>query len=261
MIELFPSRTVALVVFDVSIYWYGILYVMAFWIAWYLLPRLQRYRRLALSREQWTYLAAWGAAGVIIGGRIGYALFYEPSYFISHPLDIFMLRQGGMSSHGGFLGVLFTLWYASRRLGVSLLAVTDVVVVPAAIGLALGRLGNFINQELYGTLTTMPWGISVPEVEGQRHSAQLYAFAKDCLIAFIGWAHVRHAAQQRIPGSTTAIFLIVYSLLRLAVEFVRVQEWPLVFGLSRGQLYTIPLFMAGVVLWIKVSRRATEATG
>lgn len=254
MVEFLPSRTVAVSILGMSIYWYGLLYVLAFWLTWSLLPRLQKYRGLSLSREQWTYIAAWGAAGVIVGGRLGYALLYEPAYFASHPFDLFVLRGGGMSSHGGFIGVWLALWYAGRQLRVPLLALTDIIVIPAAIGLALGRLGNFVNQELYGTPTALPWGVSIPAVEGRRHPTQLYAMAKNCLIALVCWPQLRKAAHRPLAGSTTALFLIMYSVLRFSVEFVRVQEWPLVFGLTRGQLYTIPLFIVGFLLWVKIRK-------
>lgn len=136
MIELFPSREVALGLWGFELRWYGLLYVVAFVVAWKLLPHLGRYRNLKLSRDDWLYFMAWGAIGVVVGGRLGYVWLYEPLYYLEHPADVVALWQGGMSAHGGFVGVALALWYASRRLQIGWLAAVDVLVVPAALGLA-----------------------------------------------------------------------------------------------------------------------------
>src|SRR5690349_11110510 len=149
MVELFPSREVVMMIGDWQIRWYGVMYVVAFWLAWWWLPRLAKSRNLNFSKEDWAYIVTLGAAGVLVGGRLGYAVFYMPAFFAAHPGQIIALWNGGMSSHGGFMGVAVALWYAARRLKIDPLALADVVVVPVALGLALGRVGNFINQELY----------------------------------------------------------------------------------------------------------------
>ncbi|MSR86909.1 prolipoprotein diacylglyceryl transferase [Candidatus Peribacteria bacterium] len=251
MIHLFPSRPVAIDLFGFQIHWYGLLYLLGFLIAAWVLPRLQRYRDLALTRDTWMSLLSWSVIGVIIGGRLGFVLFYEPTYFSVDPLKIFAVWEGGMSFHGGLIGVVLVLSLFCRKHSISLLALADVIIVPVAIGLALGRLGNFINQELYGTVTTLPWGMMFPGADGLRHPIQLYAIGKDLLIATICFWHLRiTTGNLRRVGCTAAAFLILYGVGRFLLEFIRQQQYPLsdIFGifLTRGQLLTLPLIVVGV---------------
>src|SRR3989344_3387466 len=252
MISFFPSRAVFLEILGFNVHWYGIMYLLAFLLALLLLPRLQKERGLHLSRDQWASIVSISILGVIIGGRLGYVLFYEPLYFLTHPLEIIAVWNGGMSSHGGFLGVCLALMFYCRRHTIDIRLLADIAVVPVAIGLAFGRFGNFINQELYGIITTMPWGIEIPGVEGLRHPTQIYAVLKDLLIAGAAYWHL-HAVRPMKPGRTFALFLILYGILRFVVEFLRDQTHPLVdlmvLELSYGQLLTIPLLMVGIALW------------
>lgn len=251
MIQLFPSRQVALELFGFGIHWYGLLYFAAFVIAWFLLPRLQKYRGLQYSSEDWSNILSWAVVGVIVGGRLGYVLFYNPVYFLQHPLEIFAVWQGGMSSHGGFIGVALALAWIMRTRITDLLLVADVIVVPIAIGLALGRIGNFINQELYGTVTSVPWAIAIPGVEGLRHPTQIYAVIKDLFIAGVCFWYLQR--KPVIPGRTLALFLMLYSVLRFIVEFFRDQHG-IYYGLfSEGQILTIPLMAVGVALWLRTA--------
>lgn len=257
MLMLFPSRAVAVSLFGFAVHWYGILYVVAFLLAYLLLPRLQKERGLLLSREEWSRVLTAGILGVLIGGRIGYVLFYHPLYFAQHPLEILAVWKGGMSSHGGFLGVGAALLISTRRHALSLSALLDLAVIPAALGLALGRVGNFINLELYGTATALPWGMTIPGVEGMRHPVQLYAVVKDLFIAAVCFWHVRHSRLLQ-SGGTFALFLVLYGFLRFLVEFVREPDFPPLsfgyFSLSRGQLYSLPLLLIGIWLWIRWKR-------
>lgn len=258
MIAVFPSRAVALDLWGFSIHWYGLLYLAAFVVAWVLLPRLQRLRGLALSSDEWSTLLSAGVLGVIVGGRLGFVLFYEPAYYLAHPLSILQVWNGGMSSHGGFLGVAVALLLALRRRPADdLLRLADVIAVPAALGLLLGRLGNFINLELYGTVTALPWGMAIPGIEGLRHPTQLYAMGKDAAIALLCLWHLR--AVRARPGETFALFLVLYGVLRAFVEHFREQQYAgLHLGewmLTRGQLLTLPIVAAGVLLWLWVRRR------
>jgi phosphatidylglycerol:prolipoprotein diacylglycerol transferase len=252
MITLFPSRPVAIEVFGFGIHWYGLLYLCSFLVAWWLLPRLQARRGLTLSAEAWSNLLSAAVLGVVVGGRLGYVLFYEPT-LLRTPLAVLAVWHGGMSFHGGLLGVVIALlvsWWG--RSWFDLLRLADVVVVPVAIGLALGRLGNFINQELYGPVTTLPWAVAIPGVEGLRHPTPLYACLKDLLIAASCFVALR---QSRAVGVPFGLFLCLYGVLRFSIEWLRVQSVPptLVAGvaLTRGQLLTIPVFVAGclVLLW------------
>jgi phosphatidylglycerol---prolipoprotein diacylglyceryl transferase len=252
MIEFFPSRTVAVIIGNFPVHWYGLLYFAAFIIAWFLLPRLQKYRNLSLSADEWSRLISWAVIGVIAGGRLGYVLFYDPLYYLSNPLEIFAVWKGGMASHGGFIGVTFTMLWATRDRKNDRRSISDVVIVPVAIGLALGRLGNFINQELYGTITSFPWGMEFPGAEGLRHPVQIYAMMKDLFIAAMCFVHLR--SRPFIAGRTFALFLMLYGVLRFLTEFVREQNGEIYAGLSEGQWLTIPVFIVGVILWLRAKK-------
>lgn len=219
---LFPSRTVAITLLGYSIHWYGVMYALAFWLAYILLPK----------RDHYTWLIIYAALGVLLGGRIGYALFYRPEYFFDYPLQLFAIWHGGMSSHGGFIGVALAIWIWSRKYAVPYLAVLDLVTVPAALGLALGRLGNFINQEIYS-----------------GHDA-FWDIAAMAAIAGICYAMLRRRKAGVYAGTVIAVFLMLYSISRFFLETIRVQEWPYAWGLTRGQLLTIPLLVTGMVLFL-----------
>lgn len=252
MVDFFPAREVLLALFGLEIRWYGALYVAGFVLAYFLLPRLQKYRGLTLTRDEWNELLIWAMAGVLIGGRLGYVLFYEPLVYLAHPAQIIAIWNGGMSSHGGFIGVGVAWWYASRKLKVDVLRLLDVATVPVALGLALGRVGNFINQELY-----------------TNHA---YPITKDVLIAAVSYvslhasADYKHTLRQRRtfdwfvrPGSATIVFLLAYSVLRFLTEYVRIQQWPSVWGLTRGQILTVLLLFIGV--WVVHNLQRASAKG
>ncbi len=234
-----------------AIRWYGVMYAVAFWLAWAVLPYLGRKRAIPLSRDQWTSIIARGALGVLIGGRLGYVCLYDPEYFLVNPLEIFKIWHGGMSSHGGFIGAALGVWWAVRnfsplykgeREGVSILAIADVISIPAAIGLALGRIGNITNRE-FGMY---PWYEAFADI----------CIAVICYLSFRPPSRNLRERGSRIksgmttPGSIFALFLILYSIGRFLLEYLRPQEWSYVYGLTRGQAYTIPLLLAGVLLWI-----------
>ncbi len=250
----FPSREVALSIGPLAIHWYGIMYLLGFVIGIFLLPRLQRYRGLALTQKQQESLVMFIAIGVIVGGRLGEVLLWDSSYYVSHPLKIIAVWEGGMSAHGGFLGVtILLLWFCYRE-KISLWRLADVIVIPVAIGLALGRVGNFINQELYGTVTTLPWGMHFDGVEGLRHPVQLYAVAKDLFIASVCAWFLTHS-EGKNPGINAGIFLVLYGILRFLLEYVRDQTGypPYHIGsivITQGQALTIPIFVAGIVIVI-----------
>ncbi len=252
MISFFPSRTVVFTLGPLTIHWYGIMYLLGFLLGMWLLPRLQKYRDLPLTASMRETLVMAVFFGVLIGGRLGFVLFYGGSDYVLHPLEIFAVWHGGMSSHGGFIGVALGLLWFSHRFKIDVLAITDIVVVPVAIGLALGRVGNFINGELYGTVTTLPWGMTFPGADGLRHPTQLYAVLKDLLIAVVCFLHLRSTPGSR-SGRSTALFLMMYAVLRFAVEMLRDQPYGYLGSgsllLSRGQILTLPLFVVGVGLW------------
>lgn len=257
MIEFFPSRRVALDILGFSIHWYGLLYLLAFLVAYWSLPRLQHYRNVQITKEEWSNVLTAAIVGVLVGGRLGYVFFYAPELF-AHPMEIIKVWHGGMSSHGGFLGVGIAVGWCLRRKNLPILAIADVVVVPVAIGLALGRLGNFINLELYGTVTSLPWAMDIQGIEGARHPLQLYGIGKNLLIAFICLMHIRSTS---VAGRTFGVFLMLYGFLRFLLEYIREQSYDVlslgVVDLSRGQLLTIPLFVAGLLLWKYAAKKGS----
>ena len=251
MIEIFPSREVALSVLHFHIHWYGLLYLLSFVVAYYTLPRLAKYRDIHITSDDWASILSWAVVGVIVGGRLGYVFLYEPRYFFSSPLDIFAVWKGGMASHGGFAGVILFLSYALWQRNISIRKVADIAVIPAALGLALGRFGNFINLELYGTVTSVPWGMEFPGAEGLRHPLPLYSVMQNIVIAGVCyWYLLRKPAQY---GRTFALFIMLYSVCRYLLEYIREQTHSsfefAIFTFTRGQLYTVPLFIVGLILW------------
>lgn len=257
MVEFFPSRAVAMTIGTLTVYWYGLLYVAAFGVGWWLIPSLARARALTLTRAQRLHLLTWVAVAVVVGGRLGYAGLYEPTLLFD-PGRLVRVSSGGMASHGGFVAVSLALVWWARRERISLMALADVVVIPVALGLTLGRLGNFINQELYGTLSALPWAIAVTGVEGLRHPVQLYAVGKDILLAAIGWWGIQRRLR---PGLVAGQFLVGYGLLRFLIEYVRAQEVSLIhlgaLAFTRGQIYTLGVLALGLLV-LAMSRRAVN---
>ena len=251
MIAIFPERAVALSIGSFALHWYGLLYLAGFLVAYALLPRLQAYRSISFTKEQWASVLSAALIGVIVGGRLGYVLLYSSAWYVQNPFEVFAVWKGGMASHGGMLGVLIAGCYAARKHNVSLLHLADVSVVVIAIGLALGRIGNFVNYELYGTVTNVPWAWEIPDVEGLRHPTPLYAMMKNLSIAALCFWHVRR--QPFVAGRTVAMFFVLYGVFRFIVEFVRVPTHDiLVFGsaeLSRGQVYSVPVIVMGLLLF------------
>ncbi|MEK7556636.1 MAG: prolipoprotein diacylglyceryl transferase [Patescibacteria group bacterium] len=264
MIALFPSREVVLEVGVLMVRWYGLLWVLSFALAAYLLPRLSKYRELKLTHEDWRIVLAAGITGAVIGGRLGYILLYEPGYFVERPAEIFAIWDGGMASHGGFVGVGAALWWAAKKFKIDVLSLLDVIVVPVALGLAVGRIGNFINQELFSP-PALAWFAVIKNLV-VAGVCWWYLVRTSPTLKQSGFSFVRRGTsplegevgRQRpdeVSGQVFSLFLILYGLLRFLVEFVRVQEFPGTFGFTRGQLFTLPLAAAGVLLWIWLGQK------
>lgn len=237
-----------------AVHWYGIMYLLGFAAAWLLAIFQARRQWSPVEPDQVEDLIFHGAVGVIVGGRLGYVLFYNMPQFLANPLWLFHIRDGGMSFHGGLIGVAAALALFAHRRRLPYLAVADFVAPLAPIGLGLGRLGNFIGQELWGRPTDGPWGMIFPrDPEGlARHPSQLYEFALEgvALFALLFWLGRR----RRAPGFLSALFLLGYSLARMAVEFVREPDSHIGFDLfgwiSRGQILCLPMLMLGLwLLW------------
>lgn len=193
----------------------------------------------------------YGALGVILGGRIGYILFYQLGSFMQHPLDIFKIWQGGMSFHGGFLGVLIAMYFFNKKHNQPWLKIMDFVAPLVPIGLGAGRMGNFINGELWGRATNSSFGMIFPQVDNiARHPSQLYEFALEGIVFFcILWWFSR---KQRPTGAISALFLIGYGSFRFLVEFTRQPDEHLgllQLGFSMGQWLSLPMILIGVWMW------------
>lgn len=193
----------------------------------------------------------YGALGVVLGGRIGYVLFYQSAYFLQNPLQVFAVWQGGMSFHGGFLGVLVAMFFFAKKYGQNWLALMDFIAPLVPIGLATGRLGNFINGELWGRPTMSDWGMIFPQVDAlARHPSQLYEFSLEGVLMFVLlWFY---SSKARASGSVSALFLLSYGCFRFLVEYTREPDANLgllSFGLSMGQWLSVPMILAALLLW------------
>ena len=245
-----------------SVRWYGLMYLTGF-ILFVVLGRLRARQRMLTGWRTTDVddMLFYGVFGVILGGRLGYVLFYKPEYYFAHPLEIFQLWQGGMSFHGGFLGVLVAMWVFARRRGKRWLDVMDFVAPLCPLGLAAGRLGNFINGELVGRVTDVPWAMVFPQVDNQpRHPSQLYEFGLEGVLLFvILWTY---AARPRPMGAVSGLFLMGYGIFRFMVEFTRAPDsflGLLAAGLSMGQWLSLPMIAAGAVLMLWAYARAGKA--
>ncbi len=253
---------VAISLGPLKIHWYGIMYLVAFGAAWWL-GRLRARRSPDWNDEQISDLIFYGALGVVLGGRIGYTLFYNFGHFISDPVSIFRIWEGGMSFHGGLLGVLVAMWLFGRKYQHGFFELTDFVAPLVPIGLAAGRLGNFINGELWGQPTTLPWGMVFPGAGPlPRHPSQLYEMFLEGIVLFIiVWVY---SARPRPRMAVSGVFALGYGVFRFAVEFVRQPDEHLGFiafsWLTQGQLLSLPLIITGIVLLWLAYRRQPAAT-
>lgn len=251
---------IALQIGPVAIHWYGIMYLLAFLSGWGLLCLRAKQNKAPnqLTVAQVGDLVTYAALGVIIGGRIGYMLFYDLPNLIHHPLSLLQIWQGGMSFHGGLLGVLLALWLFGRRHQLAFLALTDFIAPVVPIGLGLGRLGNFINGELWGRVSDVPWSMVFP-LGGPlpRHPSELYECLLEGVVLFVAlWCY---SNKPRPLGAISGWFAIGYSVARIFVEFFRVpdpQYGYLAFGwLTMGQVLSLPLLCVGIALVLTARSR------
>ena len=233
-----------------AVRWYGLMYLVGFAAAWWLGVRRIGQDRSPISRKQFDDLIFFAVLGVIIGGRLGYVLFYKPGHYAASPLEIFAIWQGGMSFHGGMLGVIAAMWIYTRRHGLDFLRLMDFIAPLCPLGIAAGRLGNFINGELYGRVTDLPWGMVFRHAgDAPRHPSQLYQFALEglALFALLWW----FSSKPRPRGQVSALFLVGYGVLRFIAEFGREPDaflGLLAFGLTMGQWLCLPMIAAGLAL-------------
>lgn len=235
-------------------HWYGMMYLISFIAGYFMLQHVCHLREYPLKREDVGDLLFYSVIGVVMGGRIGYTLFYHPAYYLKNPLEILYVWEGGMSFHGGLIGVITILvWFAIKR-NIHLLQLGDLTVAAVPIGLGLGRLGNFINGELWGRQTDHPWGMVFPAAGLEsRHPSQLYeAFLEGLVLLVIIYLLHRFGVRRGLP---TFVFLLGYGIARFTVEFVREPDAHLGFlwgGATMGQLLSLPMIIAGGVglMWL-----------
>lgn len=236
-----------------GIRYYGLAYLAGFLAAGLLLRQYHRTGRSPLDTNGIFDLMTVLIAGVIIGGRLGYFLLYQPESFLHDPLILVRVWEGGMASHGGFAGVVVALWWFTRRRKPGLLPTADLIVTVAPLGLFFGRMANFINGELWGKVASVPWAVIFKNTGGgnlPRHPSQLYEAGLEglLLLAFMQWRFWRSGAARRQPGRISGEFLIAYALLRAFGELFREPDAGLILGLSRGTFYSIFLIFAGAAL-------------
>ena len=254
---------IAIAVGPLAVRWYGLMYLLAFLQFWWL-GRRRIQAALPSATRPWTLpelddLIFYGVLGVILGGRLGEVLFYAPGYYLSNPLAILAVWQGGMSFHGGFLGVLAAMALFAHKHGRAWFEVTDFIAPLVPLGLAFGRIGNFINGELWGRVAdpSLPWAMVFPQVDLlPRHPSQLYQAGLEGVLLFvILWAY---SARPRPVSAVSAVFLIGYGALRFVAEFFRTPDAG-IFGhsevISMGQWLSLPMVLAGVILLLRAGRR------
>ncbi len=258
---------VAIAIGPLAVHWYGLTYLVAFFLFWWLGTRRVAQPHFASrgwSRRDVEDLLFWGVIGVIVGGRVGYALFYKPGQYLANPLEMLMLWKGGMSFHGGLLGVVAAMALWARTRDRPFLEVMDVVAPCVPTGLASGRIGNFINGELWGRAAdpALPWAMVFPQSGSAlpRHPSQLYQFLLEGLLLFalLWW----YGQRERARGQVAAAFLVGYGVLRFVAEFFREPDsflGVLALGLSMGQWLCLPMIAAGAALWLRFGRQAAAA--
>ena len=283
-VELFGSRF--------ALRWYALAYIVGIVIAWRLAvgalrrPALWPEQRPPMKPAQVEDLLTWIILGVILGGRLGYVMFYQPGYYLQNPAEVIRIWQGGMAFHGGLLGVIFATWIYALRHNIPRLQIADLVAHTVPPGLLLGRLANFNNAELWGRATDLPWGVAFPGQAAQacgqalgeicvRHPSQLYEAVLEGLLlgAVLLWLAYRKGAL-RLPGYVTGVFLAGYGAARFAVEFVRQPDAQFVtennplglafhiggYGLTMGQILSLPMIAIGVVLILRAQRNGEAKT-
>ncbi|WP_372972896.1 prolipoprotein diacylglyceryl transferase [Marinobacter sp.] len=261
MLEYPQIDPVAISLGPLQIHWYGLMYLVGFLAAWWL-GRV-RAHRVGLGADAIETLVFYGAVGVILGGRLGYVVFYGLDKLAADPLWAFRIWDGGMSFHGGLAGVLVAALVFARKQGLPFLRLTDFIAPLVPIGLGAGRLGNFINHELPGRISDLPWAMAFPHMGPEpRHPSALYQFALEGVVLFVvlWW----FTSQPRQTGAASGLFLVLYGAFRFAVEFVRLPDPQLGFvafdWMTMGQLLTLPMIVGGLVLTGWSRRQSVNGT-
>lgn len=257
----FPAiDPVAIELGPLVIRWYSLAYVLGILLGWQYAMRLTNRTDGRTDRSHIDDFIVWATLGVILGGRLGYVLFYRPGYFIDNPLEIFAMWKGGMSFHGGALGVLAAMWIYCGKQQISRLSFADLICAAAPIGLFFGRIANFINGELYGRATDVSWAMVFPRGgPAPRHPSQLYEAALEGAVLFLVLAALVYGINAlRRPGLVTGVFFAGYGIARFAVEYVREPDAHLgtLLGVATmGQILSLPLVAIGLWLILQARRK------
>ncbi len=252
----------------IAVRWYALAYIVGILLGWIYARAIIRSETLwggpaPITVRDFDDFVLWVTLGIILGGRIGYVLFYNPSYFAAHPLESLQLWKGGMSFHGGFLGCVLAVVLFARHRGLSILSLGDITCAAATIGIFLGRIANFINGELWGRPTDAPWAMIFPTGGPQpRHPSQLYEATLEGLVLFAVLGLLIRAGALRRPGFILGAFAFGYGLARSICELFREPDPQLGYlwgGLTMGMLLSVPLILAGIVL-MAMPRRSTQPT-
>jgi len=249
---------------NVGIRWYGLAYVCGFIAGGWLMMRYHRAGRSVLPASQVPDFIVALVIGVLVGGRVGYFILYDFDLFLHYPLVLFRVWEGGMASHGGFIGVVLAIWWFSRRSGLPFLRLFDLAATTAPVGLLLGRIANFINGELWGKISTVPWAVIFPksapdgrpvEQIAPRHPSQLYEAGLEgaLLLVYLQWRFWKSDVARQQPGRLTGECLVLYALVRIVCEVYREPDEGVmpIFGLSRGTFYSLFLIVVGGFLIVR----------
>ena len=241
-------------IFDIR--WYSLAYIAGFIIGSIIIKYLNKKLLNILSNKQIDSFFIWSILGVIIGGRIGYVLFYQTSYFFANPIYILKIWTGGMSFHGGLIGIIISIYLFCRKNNIQFFYLSDLVSIVAPIGLFFGRIANFINNELYGKVTNFPFAMIYPEIDFQpRHPSQLYeAFLEGIILFIILLTYFNKTKSDPTIGKISGLFLILYATFRILIEFLREPDSHigLIFNFaSMGQILSIPLIIIGFIYFKK----------
>lgn len=244
----------------VAVRWYSMAYLAGILLGWWLINRNVEKNKLGLNKTQIEDLVFYITLGIVIGGRLGYVLFYGTADFWRNPLQVFEIWKGGMSFHGGVIGVIIAAYLFARKVNYRFLGVTDLIVLYTPIGIFMGRLANFINDELWGRVTDVPWAIRFPNGGGlPRHPSQLYEAFFEGIVMFVVLNFLwRYKAVRERTGLVSALFVLFYGIFRISMEQFRepdVQLGYLMMGLTMGQILSIPLILAGVVVLYLTGRK------
>lgn len=253
---------VAFHIFSWPVYWYGLMYLFGLLAGWGILALRTHFSPRGFNQDQISDIAFYAALGAILGGRFGYILFYDTQVIFTNPLLIFQTWKGGMSFHGGLLGVLVAMVIYARKTHKSFLVLTDFIAPVVPIGLGMGRIGNFINGELWGRVTDVSWGMIFPNGgPSPRHPSQIYELALEGVLLFLivflfSW-------KPRPVGAVSGVFAICYGVFRCIAEFFREPDAPIGYlfgGMTEGQLLSIPLIVVGIILLVYAYKKGQVTT-